>query len=101
MKKTITIECPYCHMQYLPSEIYLPNSFFGKPQYIEKDYSGKIIDYCGKDMDLTEVYTCDKCNTQFSIKAKIFFETAKFTKHNINDQYVVQLKKKQLMLDEN
>ena len=100
MKKQITIECPYCHTQYLPAEIYVPNAFFGKPQYIERDYSGKIIDFAGESLDLDEKYFCDKCNTQFNIKARISFEVTKATKHNINEQYTIQLKKKQLILDE-
>ena len=42
-KKIITIECPYCGAEYLPAEIIVPNSFFGKPTNIERDFNHKII----------------------------------------------------------
>ena len=41
-RKLITIECPVCNTSYLPAEIFLPNSFLGKPYDIEKTSTGKI-----------------------------------------------------------
>ena len=36
------IKCPYCGAEYLPEEIYYPDSFFGKPRDIVKNSKGEI-----------------------------------------------------------
>ena len=100
MRKVKYIECPYCGYQYLPEEIYVPTGFFGKPRAIEREYSGRILDFIGDSLNINEKYICDKCSQQFNIKAKINFEVTKSTKYNINEDYTIQLKKKQLILDE-
>ena len=53
-KRTPKITCPRCGAQYLPGEIYLPKAFLGQPKLIEKDFAGKILDYLGESMDLSE-----------------------------------------------
>lgn len=70
------IKCPVCGQQYHPTEIYLPNEFFGKPKEIVKDDSGQISYVLGKDMNLEEEYICDNCNTKFKVTADISFETS-------------------------
>lgn len=75
MAKKTTIRCPYCNAEYLPAEIYYPNSFLGKPFNIIKDGDSNILGYNGDDMDTLETYICDKCNKQFSVDASITFRT--------------------------
>ena len=75
VRKFETISCPHCNYEYLPSELYIPKSFFGKPYMIERDENGKIISYEGSSIDLFETYTCDKCNTTFNVDCGIFFKT--------------------------
>lgn len=75
MAKKTTIRCPHCNAEYLPAEIYYPNSFLGKPFNIIKDSDSNILGYNGDDMDTLETYICDKCNKQFSVDASITFRT--------------------------
>lgn len=98
IEKTLTISCPHCKTEYLPAEIYLPNSFLGKPECIEREsVSGKIQNYFGSNMDLEETYICDKCNQPFRVRAKVqfFTEGTDFRK-----DYKTSLKKQYLFLEE-
>lgn len=72
--RLIVIKCPRCDTEYLPAEIYLPNSFLGKPSGIYK-VNGKIDWYSGLSMDTNESYVCDRCNCRFHVNAKVFFTT--------------------------
>ena len=100
-RKTPYIKCPVCGREYHPAEIYLPNSFFGRPKDIIRDsYSGKIDYFIGKDMDLVERYVCDKCNTLFKVIAKVQFNTFEDKKYNLDEDYKISVKSKQLFLNE-
>lgn len=70
------IKCPYCGYEYLPSEIFYPDDFLGKPQDIIKDENGVILGYNGSDMLTSETYVCDKCGKNFAIDATISFKTS-------------------------
>lgn len=98
--KTPKIICPSCGAQYLPCEIYLPNSFLGKTKMIEKDVYGKILDYYGSSMDLKEQYKCDKCNTTFSVKATVTFNTQVKSEFDFDSPYVSNLRSTKLTLSE-
>ena len=93
------IICPHCGAEYLPCELYLPNSFLGHPSEIQKDSDGKIINIFGKDMDLNEFYRCDYCNKKFTVSAKIKFIVDSNTK-DFDNQYKTKLTKPGLFLDE-
>ena len=75
MAKKTTIRCPHCNTEYLPAEIYFPNSFLGKPFNIIKDEEGSILGFSGNDMDTIENYLCDKCGKRFTVDASITFRT--------------------------
>ena len=97
-KKLLTIQCPHCGYQYLPVEIFIPDSFFGRPIDIEREaMSGSIKDYFGSSMDLEETYICDKCNQPFKVSTRIQFITEGI---NFQKDYITRLKKESLFLDE-
>ena len=97
-KKLEIITCPNCGCEYLPAEIYLPNSFLGKPHNIEKEnLTGKVRDFFGHSMDIDEKYICDKCNQPFRVTAKIQFITEGI---DFNTEYKTKLRKESLFLDE-
>lgn len=77
------IKCPYCGWEYLPCELYLPNSFLGKTTNIVKDESGEILawDEDG-NMDLVDDYRCDNCNKKFGVEAEVSFKTIKLEKEH-------------------
>ena len=90
-EKFEVITCPNCGREYLPAEIYIPNSFFGKPEYIKlKD--NKIDKLFGTSMDLKEHYCCDSCGKSFNITAKISFNTEIDDKHDFEEEYETKLK---------
>ena len=37
------INCPYCNIEYLPGEIFIPNYIIGQPKEIERDEDGNIV----------------------------------------------------------
>ena len=76
MKRKLTvISCPSCGREYLPSEIFVPKSFFGAPDIIRRDSEGKIIDILGTDMDLKESFQCYDCDKVFTVTADVSFNT--------------------------
>lgn len=100
-RKFELIDCPKCGREYLPAEIYVPKAFFGKPRDIVRDVYGTILDHEGTSVDLQEVYTCDKCNTTFQIRAKIGFITELTKLDNFDEDYVSPIHKNTLFLEEN
>lgn len=100
-RKFEIIECPKCGREYLPAEIFVPNAFFGRPRDIVRDVYGRILDYEGTSVDLQETYTCDKCNTNFVVRAKIGFTTEVTKLDNFDEEYVTPIHKNTLFLDEN
>ena len=66
--------CPYCGCQYLPGEIFSPKYFLGQPKNIIRNIKGEILGSEGIDMDLSETFTCEVCNKDFDVKAKIEFK---------------------------
>lgn len=92
-KKNLYIECPCCGREYLPCEIYLPDSFLGKTKTIIRKNSGKIDTFFGKNMDLKETYVCDKCNSKFSVFAKVSFYTNEI-KDEFDEEFVSKINKK-------
>lgn len=67
------IICPHCGFQYLPGEIYDPKHFLGQPKDIVRNSLGEILGHDGIVMDLEETYTCENCNKEMNIKAKVTF----------------------------
>ena len=96
MKKII---CPVCKAEYTVQEIFIPKNFFGTISNVEKDISGKIIDYTGNDMDLNESYRCDYCNSKFNVYANIDFK-CKSKMNDFEKQYSTKLNKPQLKFKE-
>ena len=96
VKKFEIIRCPKCDYEYLPSEIFIPKEFLGTPSYIERDFSGRILDYSGKPTDMFECYTCDNCNTTFRVTAKLSFLTEVDKVENFDEDYVSDIEKHDL-----
>lgn len=101
MKNNTVIKCPVCGREYLPAEIYMPDSFLGKPKDIIRDDSGKITSYLGKTMDLREQYICDSCQSPFRVNAKVQFFTTELEEINFNKEYHSTVKKNEIFLSEN
>ncbi len=87
----IKITCPHCGYTYSPSEIYVPNAFFGKPSRLEKDEYGNLDYIVGKGMDLYESYCCDGCNNKFYVHANLNFDTSTVPFNNVS--FVLKRKK--------
>lgn len=90
LRKTEVITCPHCGREYLPAEIFISDGFFGKPTFIDRDIYGKILDYCGTNIDNTETYICDGCNKSFKITARLSFSTAE--KDDFDTDYSIHIK---------
>ena len=90
--KTAVIKCPHCSAQYLPAEIYMPGSLFGRPDDLVKDSLGKILyeDYReGEEPDMIEHFICDYCDKPFVIEATVTYKTmAEEPEKDFSTQYV-------------
>ena len=75
------IKCPYCSREYFPSEIFIPKHFVGTAFHVTEDL------YLGSDMELTESYTCDRCNSSFRIVAEVKFTCEKTVFGNFNEDF--------------
>lgn len=89
MEKQV-IKCPHCGYEYLPAELYVKGSFFGKPINIIRDALGKIIyNEWEPEPDFTEKYICDGCDQQFVIEATVSYKSKKEEeKLDFKNQYV-------------
>ncbi|WP_300924694.1 hypothetical protein [uncultured Clostridium sp.] len=96
----LKIKCPNCETEYLPGEIFLPRHFLGEPKDIEKDYTGKIVDYAGTEQNLTEEYICDKCSKKFYVKANITYTTFKDKLKDLDEEYTSNKYGDRLQLEE-
>lgn len=95
------IVCPYCKTEYLPSEIFIPDTFFGRPEDIERSGDGRVLQYTGTGMDLKEEYKCDCCDKTFYISTQIKFNTSPLdSKLDFDEEYETPLKVKKYSLFE-
>lgn len=72
-KEQEIIKCPVCGAEYLPSEIFYPNNFLGKPENIIKTKHGELCGYLDRKYSDTETYTCDYCKGKLKVKVKFEF----------------------------
>ena len=93
MKDIPIIKCPVCGRNMLPSEVFLPNSFFGKQSDITRNNSGEIEFYLGDDMDLDEEYVCDSCLSKLKIHANLSFDVEVAAEENYDEDYITPINK--------
>lgn len=100
MKDLPIIKCPVCGAEYTPAEVFMPDSFFGKQTDIFRSMDGQIEFYDGTDPDLTETFTCEHCNTDLSIEAKLSFKVD-VAVDDFEEEYVSKIDKPaKITLDE-
>ena len=98
--KNEIITCPNCGREYLPSEIFVPQALTGRVQTVDRDYSGRVLEYMGMVPDMTENYICDNCNKPFKIIAKISYRTEDNPKYDFTQDYKTSLKEDKITLFE-
>ena len=92
------IKCPKCNQEYLPGEIFIPNSFLGQPRDVYRE-DGKIVNYRGVNQSLTETYTCDNCGHTFDIEAQITYKVESSIA-NFDEDFVSPLYQNRITLPE-
>lgn len=94
------IRCPHCDAEYLPSEIFYPNDFLGKPSDIEKTSTGEILcAYGGTSQKFAEEFVCEYCNKPLIITTKHSYNVAVNLKKD-NDAFTTPLYKDRIILKE-
>lgn len=99
-RKLEVITCPCCGREYLPAEIYLPNSFIGKPKSIVRNEQQQIESFSGPSMDVVETYKCDKCDSVFKVFARITFAAELRPNLNFDKAYESPVASNDLFLQE-
>lgn len=101
MKDLVTIKCPVCGQNYLPSEVFIPESFFGKQKDITRNASGEIEFYLGDDPDYNEEFVCESCLSKLKIHANLIFNVEVDNGEDFDEDYSTQINKpKKIKLDE-
>ena len=62
--KSALIKCPHCGAEYLPGEIYMPNSIIYEDYYT-----------ADREPNLVESFVCEYCNKPFVITATVSYKT--------------------------
>lgn len=99
-KQLTTIKCPKCNYEYLPAEIFYPDSLLGKPKDIIRADSGKIEFFSGDDADLREDFTCDNCGAHFVVVADITFTSHYDSNLDFSEDYETVIYKDRIKLEE-
>lgn len=95
------VKCPVCGTQYLPAEIFMPDSVFGKQYDITKTETGEIKFYLGEDPELEEEFVCDSCLTKLKVTMKMSFDVEAFKEIDFDEEYTTEINKpKKMTLDE-
>lgn len=82
------INCPYCNIEYLPGEIFIPNYIIGQPREIERDEEGNIVWNDGINQHLEETYICDKCHRKFKVKVNLDYTIEKTDEFDMSEDYI-------------
>lgn len=91
-KNLVTLRCPVCNQEYMPSEIFFPDVVFGKQYDITRDNEGNIKFYLGEDQDFNEEFICESCNTKLNINMKMSFDVT--TKEdNFEEEHITKIEK--------
>ena len=91
MSKLNIIKCPHCGAEYLPEEIFYPDSVFNKDIKITRDEQGKIVYSNGDSFCLTEEFECEHCGCLFSIESKTTFNTKAIEVKDFEEETVINL----------
>ena len=91
IRKFEIIECPRCGAQYLPAEIFYPKEFLGNPKNIYRNSDGRLIDYDGNSMNLSETYCCDNCGNRFKVTAKVHLSVEEIIEDVFDEEYTCQI----------
>jgi len=101
MKDLTVVRCPVCGQNYLPSEIFMPDSFFGKQRDITRNASGEIEFYLGDDPNYEEEFICESCLSKLKIHANLTFNVEVDNGENFDEDYSTPINKpKKIKLDE-
>lgn len=92
------ITCPVCGTQYMMSEIYMPESFFGEQKEIVKNPDGTISMCIGNDSsttypDMEEEFICESCLSKMHIHAKVSFDVEVKKEEDFDVEYSTQINK--------
>ena len=93
MKDIITLRCPVCNQEYLPSEVFYPEAVFGKQYDITKDNEGTIKFYLGDDPEYDEEFVCDSCMTKLKVHMKMAFDIEIDDNKDFEEEYETKLNK--------
>ena len=91
-KEQYLIRCPVCGQEYLAAELFLPTDLLGKPTDIVKRNDGKLDFYMGEKPSYTTEYCCDNCNTNFRVRARIYYDVTTNDYDNFDKDYTSKLK---------
>lgn len=92
-KDLITLRCPVCGEEYLPSEIFMPDAVFGRQYDITKNDRGDIMFYLGDDPDYNEEFICNSCNTKLDVSMKMSFDVIPKENDEFEEEYITEVEK--------
>ena len=91
MNKTNIIRCPHCGAEYLPEEIFYPDSVFNKNLKVTRDEEGKIVYISDEYFCLSEDFECEHCGKAFKVEGKTTFNTKEVKLDDFEEETVIKL----------
>lgn len=91
MNKLVIIKCPCCGAEYLPEEIFYPDSVFNKNLKVIRDEEGKIVFTNEDSFCLEEEFECEHCGSSFTVKGKASFQTDLVKEEEFEEETTIKL----------
>ena len=85
------IKCPFCEAEYMPEEIFYPDSVFNKNLQVIRDEKGKIVFINEDSFNFIEEFECECCNNKFQVEGKVNFQTKKIEEDTFEEETIVNL----------
>ena len=86
------IKCPVCGAEYLPEEIFYPDSVFNKNLKVVRDEEGKIVFFNkNESFNLEEEFECEHCGTLFRVKGDTKFKVEALKEEIFEEETVCEL----------
>ena len=87
----VKIKCPHCNAEYLPEEIFYPDSVFNNNVKAVRDEEYKLIVVEGDSFNLEEEFECEYCGCKFKVTGKVDFKTEKIEENDFDEETTIVL----------
>lgn len=85
------IKCPHCGAEYIPEEIFYPDSVFNKNVKPIRDENNKLILVEEEYFNLEEEFECYYCGCKFKVTGTTNFKTEQIEEKIFEEETTINL----------